>query len=51
MLKSPKSRNEQLRPYTMQEIDEMLDEAEAAFEAGEYLTNDEVFHHKEKVSV
>lgn len=46
-----KEENEQLRPYTMQEIDEMLDEAEAAFEAGEYLTNDEVFHHKEKVSV
>ena len=43
-----KEENEQLRPYTMQEIDEMLDEAEAAFEAGEYLTNDEVFHHKEK---
>ena len=39
-----KEENEQLRPYTMQEIDEMLDEAEAAFEAGEYLTNDEVFH-------
>ena len=37
-----------LCPYTMHEIDEMLDEAEAAFEAGEYLTNDEVFHHKEK---
>ena len=46
-----KEENKQLRPYTMQEIDEMLDEAEAAFEAGEYLTNDEVFHHKEKVSV
>jgi hypothetical protein len=30
----------------MQEIDELLDEAEAAVEAGEYLTNDEVFHHK-----
>ena len=43
-----KEENEQLRPYTMQEIDEMIDEAEAAFEAGEYLTNDEVFHHKEK---
>ena len=36
-----KEENEQLRPYTMQEIDEMLDEAEAAFEAGEYLTNDD----------
>ena len=37
--------SEMLRPYTMDEIDGMLDEAEAAFEAGEYLTNDEVFHH------
>ena len=46
-----KEENEQLRPYTIQEIDEMLDEAEAAFEAGEYLTNDEVFHHKAKVTV
>lgn len=35
----------------MQEIDDMLDEAEAAFEAGDYLTNDEVFHHKEAVTL
>ena len=28
----------------MEEIDDMLDEAEAAFEAGDYLTQDEVFH-------
>lgn len=42
---SKKEQSEQLRPYTMQEIDNMLDEAEAAFEAGDYLTNDEVFHH------
>lgn len=49
---SKKEENEQLRPYTMQEIDDMLDEAEAAFEAGDFLTNDEVFHHtKEVVSV
>ena len=34
--------NEPLRPYIMQEIDDMLDEAEAACEAGDYLTNDEV---------
>ena len=47
-----KKEKEQLRPYTMQVIDNMLDEAEAAFEAGEYLTNDEVFdHHKETVAV
>jgi len=30
----------------MQEIDEILDEAEAAFEAGEYLTNDEVYRER-----
>ena len=41
-----KEQDEQLRPYTMQEIDDMLNEAEAAFEAGDYLTNEEVFHHK-----
>ena len=45
--KANKTESEQLRPYTMQEIDDMLDEAEAAFEAGDYLTNEEVFHrHK-----
>ena len=38
--------DERFRPYTMQEIDDMLDEAEAAFEAGDYLTNEEVFHHR-----
>ncbi len=44
--------SEQLRPYTMEEIDDMLDEAETAFEAGDYLTNDQVFHHqKERVAV
>lgn len=39
-----KEENEQLHPYTMQEIDKMLDEAEAAFKAGDFMTNDEVFH-------
>lgn len=43
-----KEENEQLRPFTMEEIDDMLDEAEAAFEAGDYLTNDEVFHHNQE---
>jgi len=38
-----------MKPYTMDEINAMLDEAEAAFEAGDYLTNDEVFHHSRKV--
>ena len=46
---SKKEESERLRPYTMQEIDDMLDEAEATFEAGDYLTNDEVFHYKENV--
>lgn len=40
---------EQLRPYTMQEIDEMLDEAESSFEAGDFMTNDEVFHHSRRL--
>ena len=40
-----------LRPYTMEEIDAMLDEAEAAFEAGDYLMQDEVFRHKETLAV
>ena len=45
-------KSEELRPYTMQEIDDMLDEAEAAFEAGDYLTNEEVFHrHKATTAV
>ena len=36
----------------MKEIGDMLDEAETAFEAGDYMTNDEVFHHhKESVAV
>ena len=41
-----KEEDEHLRPFTMDEIDDMLDEAEAAFEAGDYLTNEEVFHHE-----
>lgn len=32
-----------LKPYTMQEIDNMLNEAEAAFEKGDYITQDVVF--------
>ena len=42
---------EELKPYTIEEIDAMLDEAEAAFEAGDYLTQDEVFHHRESMAV
>jgi len=43
-----KEETKKLRQYSMQEIDDMLDEAEAAFEAGEFLTNDEVFHHRQQ---
>ena len=38
-----KEENVTLKPYTMQEIDNMLNEAEAAFEKGDYITQDEVF--------
>jgi hypothetical protein len=41
--------DERLRPLTMEEIDDMLDEAEAAFEAGDYLTHDEVFRRQTEV--
>ena len=37
------AKQEELKPYTMEKIDSMLDEAEAAFEAGDYLINEEVF--------
>ena len=46
-----KQESEQLRPYTMDEIDAMLDDAEAAFDAGVFLTQDEVFHHKDNVAI
>lgn len=42
---------EYLRPFSMKEIDDMLDEAESAFEAGDYLTNEEVFHPRESLAV
>ena len=43
--RAKKQEREQLRTFTMKEIDSMLDEAEAAFEAGDYLTQEEVFRH------
>lgn len=46
-----KEEEERTRPLTMEEIDNMLDEAEAAFEAGDYLTNEEVFHRDRNASV
>ncbi len=42
--------NEQQPPFaplTMKEIDNMLDEAERDFEAGDYLTHDEVFNRNQ----
>ena len=38
-----KEQDEQLRPYTMQEIDDMLDEAEANFEAGLGIPDEEAW--------
>ena len=46
---SQKDEDERLKPLTMEEIDDMLDEAEAAFEAGDYLTHDEVFRRQTEV--
>ena len=43
--RAEKQESEQLRTFTMKKIDGMLDEAEAAFEAGDYLTQEEVFRH------
>ena len=45
-----KEESERLRPYTMQEIDKILDEAETAFEAGDYMTNNEVFQLIERIN-
>ena len=39
-----------LKPYTMEEIDAILDEAERDFEAGDYMVHEEVFHHKEAIT-
>jgi hypothetical protein len=46
-----KQESEELRPFTMKEIDAMLDEAEAAFDAGDFLTQDEVFHRNDNMSI
>ena len=39
------------RLMTMEEIDAMLDDAERDFEAGEYFTQDEVFHRPKAVAL
>ena len=36
-------KEEQIVPYTMAEIDAMLDESESDFAAGRYKTNEQVF--------
>lgn len=38
-----------LKPYTMEEIDEMLLAAEKDFENGDYMTNEEVLEYLSKV--
>ena len=37
-------KEQSLKSYTMEEIDAMLDEAEQDFDAGNYVTQEEVFH-------
>lgn len=44
LLEHAKNVDEPLKPYTMEEIDTMLNEAEKEFETDNYLTNSEVFH-------
>ena len=38
-------------PYTMEEIDTMLHEAEEDYATGRYKTNDEMFGHKRDIVV
>ena len=46
---SKKEESERLRPYTMQEIDGMLDEAERDFEAGLGIPDEGVWDELEKM--
>ena len=39
---------EWLRPFTMEEIHQRMDEAEAEIEAGEVMTSEEVFAEMER---
>ena len=39
----------QVKPYTMEEIDEILDVAEENFSKGIYVTNEEVMRHNAKI--
>ena len=46
-----KEQEEQLKPYTMEEINAMLDEAEADFAAGKGIPHEEVMHRsREKLA-
>ncbi len=38
------NKTKHLQPLTMEEIDNMLDEAEFAFDAGGFVTHEDVFH-------
>lgn len=44
LLEHVKTEEKPLEPYTIEEIDSMLDAAENDFETGNYLTNEEVFN-------
>lgn len=39
----------QIKPYTMEDIDEILDAAEENFRRGNYITNEEVMRHNAKI--
>ena len=49
--RAEKEEADRLAPLSMEEIDGMLDEAEAAFEAGDYMTLEEVFHSSQAPAV
>lgn len=44
LLEHVKTEEKHLKPYTIEEIDSMLDAAENDFETGNHLTNEEVFN-------
>lgn len=47
LIEHAKTQNEDLKPYTMEEINEMLDKAEHNFEAGLGIPGEEVFRELE----
>lgn len=48
LLRKEAKAREQLTPYTLEELNARIDEAETQIEAGEVLTNDEVFNRMER---